>query len=87
VFVAFDEVTNDANAVSFVVSTELIKVTISANESLSASTAVNIASTLPFSVTILLSIDELNAENPFVDDNTTWDDPDTIPLGVFDNSV
>ena len=55
VALALDEVTNPANAASFSVSTELINDTISANESLSASDANKIASTLPFSVVILPS--------------------------------
>jgi len=55
VALALDEVTNPANAVSLAVSTELINDTISANESLSASDANKIASTLSFSVVILPS--------------------------------
>ena len=72
VALALDEVTNPAKAASFSVSTELINDTISANESLSASDAHKIASTLSFSVVIFPSkedsiakrcawADELNA--------------------------
>ena len=46
------DVTNPAKAVSLVVSTELIKETISANVSVSATEAVKIASILNFSVLI-----------------------------------
>ena len=63
------EVTKPPNAVSFSVSTELIKVTISAKESLSAWEPVKIASILAFSVSILLS-------NPFsIDTLWVWAEP------------
>ena len=52
---ALDEVTYPAKAESFSVSTLLIKVTISAKVSVSATEADKIASILPFSVPILLS--------------------------------
>ena len=51
----------------------MIKVTISANESLSAAAADKIASTLPFSVVILLSTDVEYVENPVVDVISIWD--------------
>ena len=55
VCLALEEVTYPANAWSFSVSTLLIKVTISANVSVSATDADKIASILPFSVEILPS--------------------------------
>ena len=54
-WLALEEVTYPANAVSLVVSTLLINVTISAKESLSAWEPFKIASILPFSVLILPS--------------------------------
>ena len=73
---AVEDVANPAKAVSLAVSTLLINDTISANESLSASAEDKIASILAFSVSIVESIEELNAVKPVVPEIVTCSEPD-----------
>ena len=72
-----EEVTYPAKAVSFSVSTLLIKVTISANVSVSATEAESIASILPFSVPILPSNDDSIALR------CVWADPLNTPSAAM----
>ena len=62
-------------------STLLINVTISANESLSAPAVDKIASILAFSISIVESIEELNAVKPVVPEMVTCSEPD-ISVGL-----